>query len=176
MAETNINDYSAAQKLNRMDVDIIDITATLTGDGTSGDLMFDTTEIANCTAILGGGALLHSVVALVTDNSTDASGNGANTAGEFKLVFTSDSTSIGTVSDALGADTSTRAVLDGICAVVTMSDVVDHGYFGVYSKSNIGAVLKSVATTKSMYVYGITNSTNDYNDATITLRIGVIKD
>ena len=176
MAETDLRKYTVQEKINKMDVDIIDISATLTGDGTSGDLMFDTTEIANAVAVNGGSGILQSVVAIVTDNSTDASGDGANITGSFKLVITSDSTSIGTVSDVIGADTSTRAVLDGVCAIVSISDVTDHGYFGVFSKQNIGAVVKAASTTSSLYAYGITNSTNDYNGATITLRLGFVKD
>ena len=39
MAQTKLHNYSVQEKLNKMDVDLIDITATLTGDGTSGDLM-----------------------------------------------------------------------------------------------------------------------------------------
>ena len=47
MAQTDLRKYTVQEKINKMDVDLIDISATLTGDGTSGDLMFDTTEIAN---------------------------------------------------------------------------------------------------------------------------------
>ena len=57
-----------------------------------------------------------------------------------------------------------------------MTSVTDHGYFGVFSKQNIGAVLKAASSSKSLYAYGITNSTNDYNGATITLRLGIVKD
>lgn len=176
MAKTNLKQYTVQEKLNKMDIDIIDITATLTGDGTTGDLMFDTTEIPNCVPVNGGTAIVQSIVAIVTDDATDTSGDGANITGAFKLVFTSDSTSIGTVSDLIANDTSTRAVLDGICGIVPMSIVTDHGYFGVYDKRNVGTILKAASGTSSMYVYGITNSGNDYNGATITLRIGVIKD
>ena len=121
MAQTEIHKFTVQERLGKMDVDLIDISATLTGDGTSGDLMFDTTEIANAVAVDAGSGILQSVVAIVTDNSTDASGDGANITGGWKLVITSDSTSIGTVSDAVGADTSTRAVLDGICCIVDMT-------------------------------------------------------
>ena len=177
MAQTNLKQYTVQEKLNKMDIDIIDITATLTGDGTTGDLMFDTTEIPNCVPVNGGTAIVQSIVALVTDNTDgDGAGNGENITGAFKLVFTSDSTSIGTVSDIIGNDTSTRAVLDGICGIVPMSIVTDHGRYGVYDKRNVGTILKAASGTSSMYVYGITNSANDYNGATITLRIGVIKD
>ena len=176
MAKTELHNYTVQEKLNKMDVDIIDITATLTGDGTSGDLMFDTKEIENAVAVNGGSGILQSAVAIIADNSTDASGDGANITGGWKLVITSDSTSIGTVSDVIGADTSTRAVLDGICCIVDMTSVTDHGYFGVFSKQNIGAVIKAVSDSTSLYAYGITNSTNDYNGATITLRLGIVKD
>ena len=119
------------------DIDIIDVSATLTGDGTSGDLMFDTTEIADAVTIPAGTGILQSVVAIITDNGTDASGDGANITGSWKLVITSDSTSIGSTSDAIGADASVVTVLDGICCIVNMSYVTDHGYFGVFSKENI---------------------------------------
>ena len=176
MAQTQLHKYSVQEKLNKMDVDIIDISATLTGDGTTGDLMFDTTEIQNAVAVNGGSAILQSVVAIVTNHATDSSGNGATITGSFKLVITSDSTSIGTVSDAIGSDTSTRAVLDGICCITNISNVTDHGYFGVFSKENIGAVIKAESGTTSLYAYGITDSSNDYNGATITLRLGIVKD
>ncbi len=168
--------YTVQEKLNKMDLDIIDITATLTGDGTSGDLMFDTTEIEKAVSVNAGSGILQSVVAIVTDNATDASGTGSNITGGWKLVITSDSTSIGTVSDDVGADASTRAVLDGICCIVNVSSVTDHGYFGVFSKENIGAVIKAAEGTTSLYAYGITNSANDYNGSTITLRLGIMRD
>tara|TARA_R100000322_G_scaffold150446_1_gene107549 strand:- start:1064 stop:1594 length:531 start_codon:yes stop_codon:yes gene_type:complete len=176
MAKTKLQQYSVQEKLNKMDVDLIDISATLTSDGTSGDLMFDVTEIPYAVSVNGGAGILQSVVAIVTDNSTDASGDGANITGGFKLVITSDSTSIGSVSDAIGADTSTRAVLDGICCITDITYVTDHGYFGVFSKDNIGAIVKAASGSTSLYAYGITSSTNDYNGATITLRLGFVKD
>ena len=176
MATVDLTKYSVQKKLNRMDINIIDISATLTGDGTSGDLMFDTTEIANAVTIATGTGILQSVVAIVTDNATDTSGDGANITGSWKLVITSDSTSIGTVSDVVGADTSTRAVLDGVCCIVDITNVTDHGYFGVFSKQNIGAVVKAASSSTSLYAYGITSSNNDYNGSTITLRLGILRD
>ena len=176
MAATDVHKYSVQEKLNKMDVDLIDISATLTGDGTSGDLMFDTTTISNAVSSTGGSAILQSAVAIIANHATDTSSNGANVTGPWKLVITADSASVGTVSDDIGADTSVRAVLDGICCIVDMTYVTDHGYFGVFSKQNIGAIVKAVSTTKSLYAYGITNSTDDYNGATITLRLGFVKD
>ena len=176
MAATDLQRYTIVEKLNKMDVDLIDISATLTSDGTSGDLMFDTEEIANAVSVLGGSGILQSAVALVANHATDTSSDASTITGAWKLVITSDSTSIVSVCDIVGADTSARTVLDGICCIVDMTYVTDHGYFGVFSKQNIGAIVKAVSTTKSLYAYGITNSTNDYNGATITLRLGFVKD
>ena len=176
MAQTEIHKFTVQERLGKMDVDLIDISATLTGDGTSGDLMFDTTEIANAVAVDAGSGILQSVVAIVTDNATDASGTGSNITGAWKLVITSDSTSIGSVSDDIGAETSTRAGLDGVCGIIDIASVTDHGYFGIFSKQNIGAVVKAASGTTSLYAYGITNSSNDYNGSTITLRLGFVKD
>ena len=176
MAQTELHKYTVAEKLNKMDVDIIDITATLTTDGTSGDLMFDVTEIANAVAVNAGSGILQSVVAVISDHATDESGDGANITGDWKLVITSDSTSIGSTSDAIGGDASVVTVLDGICCVVPITYVTDHGNWGVFSKQNIGAVVKAASGTTSLYAYGITNSTNDYNASTMRLRLGFVKD
>ena len=83
MAQTELHKYTVAEKLNKMDVDIIDITATLTTDGTSGDLMFDVTEIANAVAVNAGSGILQSVVAVISDHATDESGDGANITGDW---------------------------------------------------------------------------------------------
>ena len=50
------------------------------------------------------------------------------------------------------------------------------GYFGVHYASNCGSVLKAASDSTSLYVWGISSDDSDYNSATITLRIGVIKD
>ena len=75
------------KKLTQMKVDSFDITATLTADGTAGDVMFVTTEIPNAVSVTGGRALLHSAVVVLTNNATDASGTGSNVTGDFNLIF-----------------------------------------------------------------------------------------
>lgn len=176
MAQTELHNYTVQEKLNKMDIDIIDITPVLTTDGTSGDLMFDTKEISNAVAVKGGSGILQSVVAVVSDHATDESGDGANITGAWKLVITSDETSIGSTSDALATDESVVTVLDGICCIIDMTYVTDHGKWGVFSKENIGAIVKAASGTTSLYAYGITASTNDYNASTMRLRLGIVKD
>jgi len=175
------------KKLNQMNIDSFDITATLTGDGTSGDVMFVTTKIENAMSAKGGSGILQSVSAVLTDNATDASGTGSNVTGAFKLVFTSNSQVLGAVSNPLAdrvvdgggtgnIDNWSRAVLDDILAIVDITNIVDMGELSVASKTNIGAVLTAVSDSRDIYVWGITNSTNDYNSATISLKFGIVQD
>ena len=176
-----------SKKLTQMNINSVDITATLTSDGTSGDVMFVTTKIENAVATKGGSAILQSLSAVLTNNASDASGNAASATGAFKLVFTSNSQVLGTVSDLLGSRTVdgggagdinswSRAVLDDTLAIVDVSNVVDMGELAVASKANIGAVLTAASDSRDIYVWGITNSTNDYNGAAISLKFGIVQD
>tara|TARA_Y100001938_G_scaffold145639_1_gene222729 strand:+ start:688 stop:1287 length:600 start_codon:yes stop_codon:yes gene_type:complete len=187
VTQTRQEVLSNNKKLSQMNIDSFDITATLTSHGTSGDVMFVTTKIANAVATKGGSAILQSLSAVLTTNSTDASGTGSSATGPFKLVFTSNSQVLGTVSDSLGnrvvdgggtgnIDNWSRAVLDDTLAIVSVSNVVDMGELAVASKTNIGAVLTAASDSRDIYVWGITDSTNDYNGATISLKFGIVQD
>jgi hypothetical protein len=175
MAKTELHKYTATEKINRMDVDLIDIEATLTADGTDATLMFDTTEIPFAVAGPGGASIIHSVVAVFADDADDTTSDAVNLTDGFRIVFTSDSTSIGSLADVISADTSTRAILDGICGYTDVVTIIDHGLLAVGSTSNVGIIGKAIEGSTSLYCYGITQSDNDYNSGKITLRIGVIK-
>ena len=190
MAQTEIHKYTVQERLGKMDVDIIDITATLSGaDGETaaeGQVMFLPTEIPNCVSVNGGTSLLHSVVAIVADHATDTGSNGVDCLSGFRCVFTSQSSitnlalhdvvaTEGTASGS-GGFTVSRAELAGTCGVVPIAGASDMGYFGVHYASNCGSVLKAASDSTSLYVWGISSDDSDYNSATITLRIGVIKD
>tara|TARA_R100001594_G_scaffold147745_1_gene201349 strand:- start:2975 stop:3577 length:603 start_codon:yes stop_codon:yes gene_type:complete len=176
-----------SKKLTQMNINSFDITATLTPDGHSADVMFVTTKIENAVATKGGSAILQSLSAVLTNHASEASGNGSNATGAFKLVFTSNSQVLGTVSDLLGTrtvdgggtgdiDNWSRAVLGDTLAIVNVSNVVDMGELAVASKTNIGAVLTAASDSRDIYVWGITDSTNDYNGATISLKFGIVQD
>ena len=63
MAETDLHKYSVVEKLNKMDVDLITVTPTVSTGSTDadGDLLFDSLEIENAVAVPGGSAILQSV-------------------------------------------------------------------------------------------------------------------
>jgi hypothetical protein len=169
MAETKLNKYSVVEKLNKMDVDLIDVEPTVdTSAYAVGDLMFNPVEIENAVAVNGGTSLLHSVSVANDDALT----------GAFDLVFTASDDIIGTFNNAVSGESGlSDANADLILGITSVTNMVDVGACSVGSKGNIGLVLKAPAGSRSIYVWGISQSTNNPTAGTgYKLRIGIIKD
>ena len=169
MAKTNIRQYSVQEKLNKMDVDLIDVQPTVdTSAYTAGDLMFNPIEISNAVAVDGGTAILQSISVANDDALT----------GAFDIILTSNNDAPGTLNNAVSGESGlSDANADSILGIVTISNMVDVGGCSVGSKANIGLVLKAAAGTKSIYAWGIAQSTdNPTTDTGYKLRIGVVKD
>ena len=172
MAETNLRGYSIDGRLNKMDVDILTVTPTIeTSTIDANDVLFNPVEITNAVSVEGGRSLLHSVCLIdQTNTSVDAGVS-------IDLVFTQDSTNLGTLDAAVScADT----VLDGIIGIINVSadDYKDMINGQIATKTNIGLVLIGAsATSKSVYVGGVIREAGTARAAdAIDLRIGVIKD
>ena len=179
MAETDIHAYSAGEKLNKMDVDLIDVTVAAdvdnAGAGTAGDLLFKVTEIPNAVSVAGGTAILQSCCMIVDESGAT---------GAIDLVITSASTAITEASDASAAETgdaisagdNTLAELDGTCGFFSITNAFDAGVVAIGDKKNIGMVCKAEAGSKSLYVWGIVQNTTDYAESSIVLGLGFVKD
>jgi len=172
MAETKIRKYVVIERLGKMDVDIITVTPTIeTSTIDANDVLFNPVEITNAVSVEGGRSLLHSVCLIdQTNTSVDAGVS-------IDLVFTQDSTNLGTLDAAVScADT----VLDGIIGIINVSadDYKDMINGQIATKTNIGLVLIGAsATSKSVYVGGVIREAGTARAAdAIDLRIGVIKD
>ena len=175
MAESNLRKYTTEERLNKMDVDIIDVTVNLdnanTGAYADGDVLFPVTEIETAVAVNGGTAILQSASIIIT-GSADGSETGA-----LDVVITSDSTALGIVDNvALNTNDSTSAVMDGIAGTFSITNTIDMGVVSVGSKSNIGIVCKAASGATSLYAFGIARSTNDYEEGSAVLRLGFLKD
>ena len=175
MAQTELHNYSVQEKLNKMDVELIDVTVNLdnanTGAYASGDVLFPLTEIPYAVAVNGGTAILQSASIIIT-GSADGSETGA-----LDVVITSDSTALGIVDNvALDTNDSTSAVMDGIAGTFSITNAINMGIVSVGSKQNIGMVCKAASETRSLYCFGIAQSTNDYEQRSAVLRLGFIKD
>ena len=170
MADTNIFKYSTNERLGKMDVDLITVTPTIeTSTIDANDVLFNPVEIPFAVSDAGGRSLLHSICLIdQTDTSTD-------TGVTIDLIFTQDSTNLGTLDAAVScADT----VLDGILGIITMSSYVDMINGQISTRTNIGLTLIGAsATSKSVYVGGVIRETGTARDAdAIDLRLGIIKD
>tara|TARA_Y100001938_G_C8045472_1_gene408620 strand:- start:158 stop:667 length:510 start_codon:yes stop_codon:yes gene_type:complete len=169
MAQTQLHKYSVQEKLNKMDVDLIDVQPTVdTSAYAAGDLMFNPIEISNAVAVDGGTAILQSI-SVANDDAL---------VGSFDIILTSNNDAPGTLNNAVSGESGlSDANADSILGIVTISNMVDVGGCSIGSKANIGLVLKAAAGTKSIYAWGIAQSTdNPTTDTGYKLRIGVVKD
>ena len=169
MAETKLRKYTVQEKLNKMEVDLIDIWPTVsTSAYTSGDLMFNSTGITNAVAVQGGKAILQSV-AVSNDDAL---------VGSFDLVFIASGDPPGDLNDPIAGESGLSDGNAGkVLGVVSINNMIDVGGASIGSKSNIGLVLKAEDTTTTIYVFGIARSTdNPTADDGYKLRIGVVKD
>ena len=166
MAKTQLHNYTVQEKLNKMDIDLIDVDPVCeAASNADGDVIFTFTEIPNVVAVNGGASLLHSVQLLDDDD------NG----GKIDLVFQTDDTTLGTLGAAVSESDANAGDILGYVQLETYFDGIN---WQISSKTNIGLVLKAASGTKSLYVAGV-NRNGDAQTATaagIHLRIGVIKD
>ena len=170
MAVTNLLEYSAQQKLNKMDIDIVNVTPELHNGViyAIGDLMFNQVKIENAVAVPGGRSILQSVCAINADAQL----------GSFDLVFTAEGTdTIGDLNDPLqnenGISDANALYTLGITSITNMTDIGDSS---IGSTQNIGMVLKAQEGSRDVFVWGISKTTGTYTTSGLTLRIGILKD
>ena len=181
---TSLHRWSEQEKLNKMEVDLIDITVSPDGDnnGTmaAGDFMFHMVEIPEAVSTSGGTSILQSCCAIISGGDADGADTGA-----FDVVITShDSTSTkfqhggGDIEtdDDMASVTSALSIMDGTCGFFTITNAFDAGVVAFGDKKNIGMVCKAAEGTRSLYAYGIVQNTADYNEGAIVLRFGFVKD
>ena len=169
MAKTKLHNFTVQEKLNKMDVDLIDVSVTLfDGINDVGDVMFIVKEIPNAVSVPGGTSILTSCSAIF---------GGGDDVGAFDIVITSDDT---VLSAELGAastcNTDAIAVMDGTCGWFGMSNAFDAGAVAIVDKRNIGMVCKAEAGSTSLYAWGIAQSVDNYAAASLVMRFGFIKD
>lgn len=144
---------------------VITVTPVLdTSAYASGDLLFDSTEIANAVRVVGGTAILQSITLL------DKADQGV----AFTLLFANAATDFGTLNAAPDPDDTEAGTVIGHFAVLA-GDYVDLGANGVACIRNIGLLLKAGAATTSLYVAGINGtSTPTFAASDFILQLGLL--
>ena len=169
MAQTTLRKYSTGERLNKMDVDLIDVEPTVdTSAYQAADLMFNPVEIENAVSVSGGTGIIQSI-SVANDDAL---------VGAFDLVFTASDDVIGTYNNAVAGESGLSAAnADLILGLTSITNMVDVGACSIGSKQNIGMVIKAPAGSRSIYVWGIAQSTDNPTTATgYKLRIGIVKD
>ena len=162
---------STNQRLNEMNVDLIDVTLTTDAEAhADNDVIAQSIEIANAVKVKGGTAIIQSIMLLDEDDEAPT----------VELLFSQVSTAIAddegsAIGDSVSDLDSTFRSFLGAVTVSNWSDLVD-SQIGV--KSNVGLVVKAASTTTSIWVHAINRSGGNYTPAATTdlkLRIGIVQ-
>jgi hypothetical protein len=131
----------------------------------SGDLLFDSTEIANAVRANGYTAILHSVTIIDKADQKVA----------FTLVFANAATDFGTLNAAPDPDDTEAATVIGHVAVAA-SDYLDLGANAVACVKGIGLLLKAGAATTSLYVAGVNGTgTPTFAASDLVIQLGFLR-
>ena len=155
MAKTNIRQYSVQEKLNKMDVDLIDVTLT-TAAATMADNEAITLsiEIPNAVAVKGGAAIIQSITLFNLDDSVESPA--------MELVFIEDNSAFASdESQAINASDSVFLKAIGSTTVSNWSTFTPSTN-EMACKHNIGMVVKAPSDSTSIYVMVINRSGGNY--------------
>lgn len=174
MARTLLKKYTAAEKLNKMDVDLITVTPAVSSGSTDadGDLLFDALEIPDAVSVLGGSSILQSVSVFHKADETVT----------FDLFFFQVTQDLGTAGAAItwgGSSETTNADNAVLLGHVTISDWCDLVDVQIATKTNIGLVLQAASTTRSVFCAAVCRgaASGDHDASTnIDIRLGIVKD
>lgn len=145
---------------------VVTIAPTVAAEAHSaGDLLFDSTAIANAVRANGGTAIVQSIT--ITDLGDQKAA--------MTLVFSDAETDFGTLGGVPDPDdTEILGVLGTVDVAAT--DYVDFGANSVATIKNIGMLVKAGAATTSIYVAGITKGTpTPASTSDLKIKIGLLR-
>ncbi len=163
---------SSNQKLNHMNVELIDVTLTTDAEAhADNDVIAQSIEIANAVQEDGGTGIIQSIMLLDEDDEGPT----------VELLFSQVSTAItDDEGSAIGnsvadLDSTFRSFL-GAVTVSSWSDLVDAQ---IGTKANIGLAIKAASDTRSIWVHAVNRTGGAYTTAATTdlkLRIAIVQD
>lgn len=143
--------------------DVVSVIPVLdTSQYASGDLLFDSTEIANAVRVNGGTNYLISITII----------DKADQKAAFTLVFANALTDFGTLNSAPDPDDTEAATVIGWVAIET-TDYLDLGSAAVGCKRQIALELEAAPATKSLYVAAVNGTgTPTYGASDLEFKFG----
>ena len=171
MAQTELHNYTVQEKLNKMDVDLIDATLTTVAAAVATDeVISQGIEIENAVAVKGGTAIIQSIVLNSDDAETPA----------LDLLFSQvqDDISSG-LSATVGDDEDIDSLGASVLGHVSLSNYTNLVDCVTATKLNVGLIVKAVAGSTSIYVHAINRSGGNFTPTAVDdlhLRLGLVKD
>ena len=171
MAQTELHNYTVQEKLNKMDVDLIDATLTTVAAAVATDeVISQGIEIENAVAVKGGTAIIQSIVLNSDDAETPA----------LDLVFSQvqDDISSG-LSATVGDDEDIDSLGASVLGHVSLSNYTNLVDCVTATKLNVGLIVKAASGSTSIYVHTINRSGANFTPTAtddLHLRLGIVKD
>jgi len=147
---------------------VVTITPTLdTNAYTGGDLLFDSTEIANAVRVNGGTCIVQSITIIDKDDQLKP----------MKLIFADAATDFGTVNSAPDPDDTEVATVVGHyeVSIDDSANNIDLGGASVHCHRNVGLVLKAGAATTSLWVAGMTMGAPTHTASGLVIKLGILR-
>ena len=171
MAETKLHKFTVAEKLNKMDVDLIDATLTTVAAAVANDeVISQGIEIKNAVAVNGGTAIIQSIVLNSDDAETPS----------LDLVFSQVQNDISSgLSETVGDDEDIDSLGASVLGHVSLSNYTNLVDCVTATKLNVGLIIKAASGSKSIYVHAINRSGGNFTPTAVDdlhLRLGVVKD
>ena len=172
MAQTKLQNYTVQEKLNKMDVDLIDIILTTDAETIADNAAISLAiEIPNAVSVNGGAAIIQSITLFNLDDSVESPA--------IEMAFLEDDTAFsGDEGNALNVTDSNIIKLLGSTTVSNWNTYTPSTN-EMACKQNIGMVVKATSATNSIYVMAINRSGGNYTPSATTAlraRIGIVKD
>ena len=184
MAETKLHNYSVQEKLNKMDLDVIQVIPTIDFDTntdatpdafTVNDVVAPVTKIPNAVAVNGGVSILQTCI-IVDIDAQDVTH-------ELFFFGRDPDEGEGTIPASnvavTGIDEDDIFYNNQFLGQISLGSPYVLGTCGFYELSNIGKLLKATSDAKDIYFFSIVTGGTEptYTTATsLEFRFGVIKD
>lgn len=183
MAKTDTKKYTVQEKLNKMDVDVIEITCAAKRSSGADELMIEVTEIPNAVSVNGGSAILQSM--FLHNEHQSKFPAGVYFISDSSRTFAAEDLGGDDAADAIGEsisaeDMGSSTILTGIQASFTIaaSSFDQIGSADSYAMIDTGGIpVKADSRTTSLYLWAMTtSSTVAAVEQNVNIKLGFVKD
>ena len=175
----SLRDYSTQERLNKMTVDVVDVSVTVSdGSAYATDDLFFKPQPITVSEVPGQSVIIQSL-------SVIGASTGGDETGDFDLIISSQNPvllksgpSTMQENDPMSGCITTHEHMSSVLGIINITNMIDMGDPTLIgSADNIGIIAKPEdPLTNTIFVFGITRSTNTWNSPELKLRFGIVRD